>query len=434
MSALLIRNGTLLDPQRGVQEGMDILLEKQRISKIGRNLPAPSRCEVVDVHGKWVLPGVIDAHAHISEPNRLDRETIASLGRAAANGGVTSVIVRPSDDLPLDNIALVEFLRSKAFQQTKTRVFPVSAATAKRQGRQLIDMGELAGAGVVAAGDDMRAGASAQITRRAMEYARMFDLPYFSFPMDPSLAGRGMINEGYTSTMLGLAGSPASAEEIIVIRDIILARDAKCRLHLSPVTTVASVELVRRAKADGISVTAETHPHYFILTEAACQNYDTNTKVDPPLRTEADVDAVCRGIKDGTIDIVASGHTPLSIIDKDLEFDIAVEGISGIEILIPLCITYLVKHGIVYPEHLANLLCMNPARLLGQPLLGRFEPGAAADITVIDPDLVKIVDPVSFKGRGRNTPFAGVELAGWPVLTVAWGEIIMRDGELTYAQ
>ncbi len=295
----------------------------------------------------------------------------------------------------------------------------MSAATAKRQGKQLIDMGELAGAGVVAAGDDMRASSSAQITRRAMEYARMFDLPYFSFPMDPSLAGKGMINEGYTSTMLGLAGSPASAEEIIVIRDIILARDAKCRLHISPVTTVASVELVRRAKADGISVTAETHPHYFILTEAACKSYDTNTKVDPPLRTDADVDAVCRGIKDGTIDIVASGHTPLSIIDKDLEFDIAVEGISGIEILIPLCITFLVKHGIVYPEHLANLLCTNPARLLGQPLLGRFEPGAAADITVVDPDLVKMVDPVSFKGAAGIHHLPGWNWQAGRVLTVA---------------
>jgi dihydroorotase len=434
MKPLLLRGGTLLDPQRGVQEYTDILLEKQRISKIGRELPVPSHGTVVDVAGKWVLPGVIDAHTHISEPNRLDRETIASLGRAAAAGGVTSVVVRPNDDLPLDNIALVEFLRSKAFQQTKTRIFPVSAATAQRQGKQLIDMGELAGAGVVAAGDDMRSVASAQIVRRAMEYARMFDLPYFSFPMDPSLAGRGMINEGYTSTMLGLAGSPASAEEVIVIRDIILARDAKCRLHISPVTTVASVELVRRAKADGISVTAETHPHYFILTEAACKSYDTNTKVDPPLRTEADVDAVCRGIKDGTIDIVASGHTPLSIIDKDLEFDIAVEGISGIEILLPLCISSLVKRGIVYPEQLANLLSHNPACMLGQPLLGRFEVGVAADITVVDPDMVKEVDPIAFKSRGRNTPFAGAPLAGWPVLTIAWGEIIMREGELTYTQ
>lgn len=433
MNQILLRNGTLLDPHRGVQENTDILIERGKLARIGRGISLPIRTEELDMAGKWIMPGIIDLHAHQSEPQRLDRETIASLGRAAAAGGITSAVIRPNADMPLDNIALVEFLRSKANRETRTRFFPVSATTIGRKGERLIEIGEMASTGVVATGDDTRSYAQAEIVRRAMEYARMFDLPYFSFPSDPSLAGRGVINEGYVSMMLGLEGIPASAEEIIVIRDIILAREAKCHLHIGPVTTAASVELVRRAKGDGLDVTAETHPHFFILTENACAGYDTDTKVDPPLRTERDLLSVRQGLVDGTIDIIASGHTPLSIVDKDLEFDTAVPGISGIEIMLPLCVTCLIKEGIIYPEMLAKLLSAAPAALLGQSQLGRLEIGAVADLTVIDPNLTKEVDPTTFKGRGRNTPFEGVTLTGWAIMTIVAGQIVMSNGELQYS-
>jgi dihydroorotase len=425
---LLITGGRVLDPSRDFDRVCDLLLVDGTVAACGDGLPAPPGAEVYDAAGKWVMPGAVDLHVHLSEPARTDRETVASLSRAAAAGGVTTAVCRPCADLPLDNLALAEFLYSKNRREGLVRLKPVAALTRGLKGETLTDVGDLVTGGAVAMGDDGPV-MNSQVMRRGMEYARTFQVPVVSFPEDRSLAAGGVMNEGFVSTTLGLKGIPWSAEEVMVVRDVILARMTRCHVHVSPVTVAGAVELIRRAKADGVRVTCDTSPHYFRLTERAVEGYNTLAKVSPPLRGDRDVEAVMRGLADGTIDAVASHHVPLSVVDKDVEFNDAAFGISGLETFVPLTYTALVAEGGMRPVDFVRLISTRPAEIFGLAG-GTLAEGAPADVTVVDVAATAPFAASSFFSRGKNTPFDGVAAAGRPVLAVVGGNVIMKDGRL----
>jgi dihydroorotase len=428
---LLIKNGRVVDPSRDFDGVCDLLLADGVVAACEAGLAAPDDAEVYDASGKWVIPGAIDLHVHFSEPTRADRETVASLSRAAAAGGVTTAVCRPCGDVPLDNIAVAEFLLSKNRREGLVRLEPVAAMTRGLKGATLTDVGDLVTGGAVAVGDD-RAVMDSQVMRRGLEYARSFAVPVVAFPQDESLAAGGVMNEGFVSTTLGLRGIPWSAEEVMVIRDVILARMTRWHVHISPVTVAGAVELVRRAKADGVKVTCDTSPHYFWLTEGAVEGYNTFAKVSPPLRGERDVEAVKAGLADGTIDAVASHHVPLSVVDKDVEFNDAAFGVSGLETFVALSYTALAAGGRMSPLDFVRLISTGPAKLFGLAG-GTLAVGAPADVTVLDVEGFWAITPASFFSRGKNTPFGGVEVAGRPTLTAVGGNVVMRDGKLAAA-
>jgi len=427
--SLLLKGGRVIDPAQDLDRVADLLLVDGRVAGCDDNISPPADTEVYDAAGKWVIPGAVDLHVHLSEPARADRETVASLSRAAAAGGVTTAACRPGDDLPLDNITTLEYLLSKNRSEGLIRLKSVAALTRRRAGETLTDIGDLVEGGAVALGDD-RAIMNSQVMRRGLEYARTFEVPVVSFAQDESLARGGVMNEGFVSTSLGLKGIPWSAEEVMVIRDIILARMTRWHVHISPVTVAGAVELIRRAKADGIRVTCDTAPHYFTLTETAAAGYNTFAKVSPPLRLERDLEAVRAGLADGTIDAITSSHEPLTIVDKDIEFAAAAFGISGVETFVPLSFTELVTKGGIAPRAYVNLISTKPAAVLGLPG-GTLAVGAPADVVVLDVETAAVVAPASFLSRGKNTPFAGVTCVGWPVLTVVGGHVILRDRSST---
>lgn len=422
---ILISQGRVLDPSRNLDAVCDLLIENGKIAACAPEIKPAPETKVHDARGQWVIPGAVDLNARLSEPARADRETVASLGRAAAAAGVTTVLCRPCDDLPLDNIAAVEFLFSKNRREGLVRLTAAAALTRRRAGETLTDVGDLITGGALALGDD-RPVMNSAVMRRGLEYARDYGVPVITFPQDESLAAGGVVNEGVVSTSLGLKGIPWSAEEVMVIRDIILARMTRSRVHISPVTVAGAVNLIRRAKADGIQVSCDTAPHYLLLTEEATLGYNTAAKVLPPLRSRADADALLAALADGTIDAVASAHFPLSVVDKDVEFADAAFGISALETFLPLSYHALVVRGGLQPLQFVRLVSTAPAKLLGIDA-GTLAPGARADVTVLDVSRERTVEPASFYSRGKNTPFAGFTCAGWPTLTVVGGVVVMKD-------
>lgn len=420
---ILLKNGRVIDPVNGIDEKMDVLILAGRISSVRRTLKASASHKVIDCRGKWVVPGLIDMHVHLREPGDEHKETIASGTRAAAAGGFTAVACMPNTRPVNDCQAVTRLILEKAMN-CPARVYPVGAISKACEGERLAELGEMKRAGVVAVSDDGQPVGSSQLMRRALEYSSNHGLPLISHAEELSLSHGGVMNEGFLSTKLGLQGIPRAAEEIMVYRDLALAEHTGMKVHIAHVSTGESVSLIRRAKAKGWPVTAETAPHYFSLTEQAVDNYDTNAKMNPPLRTATDVEAIIAGLQDGTIDAIATDHAPHSILEKEIEFDQAANGIIGLETAVPLSLR-LARERDLTATRIIELLSVNPARILGVEG-GSLTVATAADITVIDPARKFQLTREQLVSKSKNSPFLGWHLQGKAVLT-------MVDGNITYS-
>jgi dihydroorotase len=427
MSRLLLKGGRVVDPAQGIDATLDVMIAEGSIEEVSPRVQ-PRGAQVVDVKGLVVCPGFIDLHVHLREPGREDKETIATGTRAAAAGGFTAVCAMPNTDPVNDTAGITRAILEKARAEGAVRVYPIGAVTRGQKGEELAEYGDLKEAGCVALSDDGRPVASARVMRRALEYAKAFDLVVIDHCEEPTLAEKACMNEGPVSTALGLRGVPAAGEAIVVERDCLLAELAGGRVHIAHLSAAASVEAVRRARARGARVTAEATPHHLFLTDEAVREtgYDTNTKMNPPLRSEKDRETVLTGILDGTIDCIATDHAPHTVDDKKVEFDQAANGVVGLETAVALCLDRLVGEGLVQLPHLVALLSTNPARVLGLPG-GTLAPGSPADVTVLDLARKRQVDPARFESRSRNTPFAGWILKGWPAMTIVGGRVAWKD-------
>ena len=424
---LIIKGGRVIDPANGVDGILDIYIEGDKIVPPPKNAKksndTQNGAEVIDATGKIVAPGLIDMHCHLREPGFEYKEDIASGTRAAAAGGFTTICCMPNTNPVNDSRSVTEFIMAQARKAGFCKVLPIGAITKGSLGLELAEMGEMAEAGCVGFSDDGKPVANAEMMRHALEYAKTFDRTIISHCEDPTLSAGGVMNEGAVSTRLGLRGIPAAAEEVMVARDISLAKLTGGRVHIAHVSTAGSVELIRRAKADGINVTAETCPHYFTLTDEGVMSYNTYLKVNPPLRTETDRKAIIAGLSDGTIDVIATDHAPHAASEKDVEFDLAPFGISGLETALPLSMA-LANSGLLPMVELIKKLTINPARALGLALPS-LSPGSLADIVLIDPEMEKTVRPEALISKGKNTAFSGLILKGWPVETIHEGKKIV---------
>jgi dihydroorotase len=409
---------------------MDVLLSDGVVKQLGYGLEADG-AQVFEARGMWVVPGLIDMHVHLREPGEEWKEDIASGTRAAAAGGFTTVVAMANTRPPVDDASMVSSILARAAEKAVVRVLPVGAVTRGLEGRELAEMGDMAEAGAVAFSDDGHPIADAEVMRCALQYARAFGKPIIDHCQEPSLTREAVMHLGYWSTVLGLRGMPAEAEEIMVARDIMLARLTGGRVHIAHASTRGTVELLRSARVKGLPVTAEVTPTHLCFTDQLVHDtaYDTSTKVNPPLRTEEDVQALRRALAQGIVDAIATDHAPHHRDDKEVEYNYAAFGISGLETAVPLLITELVQTGVIPPGTLVERLTAGPARVLGLEA-GSLRAGGRADVTVIDPGLEKTVDPDRFYSKGRNTPLAGRKLRGWPVLTVVAGHVVMREGEV----
>ena len=428
--ALLLRGGRLVDPSQGLDEIGDLLITNgvvEAIGRIGDVRRDGDALDTIDVAGHVVAPGFIDVHCHLREPGREEVETIATGARAAAAGGFTAVCAMPNTDPVTDNQAAVGFIISQAKRAGGSKVYPIGAISIGQMGQTLAEFGEMIGAGAVAVSDDGKPVVSAQLMRTALEYARTFGIPVADHCEEPTLALGGAMNEGLMSARLGLRGIPAEAEEIMAIRDILLARRTGGHIHLCHMSTKGSVELIRWGKERGINVTAEVCPHHLSLTEESVDGYNTNAKMNPPLRTAMDVAALQEGVKDGTIDVIATDHAPHHYDEKEREFADAPNGIVGLETALSVNLTWLVHRGVVDIPTLVEKMACAPARLFKLPG-GTLRRGAAADVTVFDADVVWTVDPAKFRSKGRNTPYTGMELRGRVECTLVDGRIVYRRG------
>jgi dihydroorotase len=422
---LLLQGGTLLDPSRGVNERGDLLLAEGKVARVGGTIERPEEAEVVDCTGMYVSPGFIDVHCHLREPGREDVETIATGACAAAAGGFTAVCAMPNTEPVTDNQAAVGFIIRQALRAGAARVYPIGAISVGQKGESLAEFGEMVGAGAVAVSDDGRPVVSSHLMRTALEYAQAFDIPVIDHCEEPTLAHGGSMNEGVVSARLGLRGIPAEAEEIMVIRDILLARRTGGHVHLAHMSTKGSVELIRWGKERGINVTAEVTPHHLTLTEEAVDGYDTHAKMNPPLRTAEDVAVLQEALRDGTIDLVATDHAPHHYDAKEREFADAPFGIIGLETALALVVTELVDTGIIDFPTLVDRMSTRPAKLFHLPG-GTLAEGTLADVTVFDPKREWKVEPSEFLSKGRNTPYAGRVLRGRAMCTIVDGRIVHR--------
>ena len=416
MKKLLIKNAHIDDANT-----KDILIEDGLISKIDKSLQED--CEVINADGLYVLPGLIDAHCHLRDPGFEYKEDIESGTKSAAAGGFTSIACMPNTSPVTDNKTVVKYILGKAKMFGVVNVLPIATISKGSDGDELSEMGDLKEAGAVAVSDDGKPVTGPLLMKRALQYAQMFNLPVISHCEELEMVDGGSMNEGLTSTLMGLKGIPSVAEEIMVSRDLILAEFTRAAIHIAHVSTALSVDLIRNAKRRGVKVTCETCPHYFTLTEEACEGFNTLAKVNPPLRTKKDVEAIIEGLKDGTIDIIATDHAPHHIDDKNVEFAKAANGMIGFETAFPLAITYLVKPGHLSLLQLIEKMCLNPAKLLRLDR-GEIAVGKVADLTIVDLDSKFTVDVSKFKSKSKNSPFDGFKLSGKIVHTIVNGNII----------
>jgi len=422
---LLLRNGRVIDPSSGIDSRMDVLISKDKIELIRERIEAEGGTRVLELEGKLVVPGLVDMHVHLREPGREDEETISSGGAAAARGGFTSIVCMANTQPPIDTSGMVRYVLEAASRTSPVKVFPVAAATVGLRGEQMAEIVDLRDAGAVAISDDGNFTGNSEVARRVMEYARMAGLPVISHCEDPYVGKGGVMNEGYWSTALGLKGIPAASEVAAVGREIALAELTRARIHIAHVSTGGAVDLIRQAKRKGLAVTAEATPHHLVLSDEAVSGYDTNAKMNPPLRSEEDRRAVVEGLRDGTIDVIASDHAPHCEEEKDVEFDEAAFGVIGLETTVGVVMTFLVNKGVLSLSQAIAALTAAPSSVLDIKA-GRIARGQAADITVIDPQLEWTVDPCSFASRSRNSPFKGWTLTGKSVLTIVDGKIVYQ--------
>jgi dihydroorotase len=427
MNILRIAGGRVIDPSQGVDQIADLWVKGEHIVGLGPQ-PQLHPTRVIDAAGKIVCPGLIDMHVHLREPGREEDETIATGTAAALAGGVTSVACMPNTEPALDSQAAAEFVYLQAERAGNANVFPVGAVTKARKGEELAEIGGLVEGGAVAFTDDGSPVSSAEIMRRALEYCRMFDKAVLSHAEDLELTRAGVMNEGVESMRLGLRGMPAAAEEVMIHRDIELARITGGRLHILHVSTAGGVDLIRRGKERGIRVTGEACPHHFALTDRCLRTFDSNFKMSPPLRTEADMHALIDGLKDGTLDVIATDHAPHAPEKKMRELDQTPNGIIGLETLLPVCVVALVQPGHLSWPQLIQKLTANPARVLGIDR-GTLKPGADADVTVIDPAAEWTIDPNRFRSKSRNCPFAGWQVRGRAQTVIVGGQVRFEVGE-----
>lgn len=421
---LAIVGGRVIDPESKMDRIADIFIRDKMIQRIEKPKSKFGAKETINAKGMIVAPGFIDMHTHLREPGREDEETIYTGSCAAAAGGFTSVCCMPNTHPPIDNQETVKFVYEKA-KQAKCRVYPIGCITKNQMGEELTEIYDLVQAGVVAVSDDGKPVSSPQVMRNALEYCRMFNLPVISHCEDLNLSGSGVMHEGFVSTSLGMSGIPSVAEEIMVARDIKLAEFTKARIHIAHVSTEGSVELIRQAKKRGIKVTCEATPHHFSLTHEIIRTFDTNAKVNPPVRSKKDVEAIKRGLADGTIDCIATDHAPHSIEEKDVEFDFAPCGMVGLETALGLMITELIEKKVLsWPQAIAKLT-INPARILNLNG-GRIKKNSPADITIIDPKATWIVDPTKFQSKSKNSPFGKRKLKGKVCYTIIDGKVKYR--------
>ncbi len=427
---ILIKGGRIIDPRNNTDRVADILIDKNVISEIGTDLqPEGFEIEIIDAGGKIVAPGLVDMHCHLREPGYEYKEDIESGAKSAVMGGFTSIACMPNTNPVIDNAAVVEYIISKAEKLGYANVYPIGAVSKGMKGEELSEIGELKFAGVVGISDDGKPVASSGLMRRALEYASMFDVTVMSHCEDMGLVNEGSMNEGYTATRLGLRGITRAAEEVMVSRDILIAEALGVPVHICHVSTRGSVDLVRQAKKRGVKVTCETCPHYFTLTDEACDGYNTNAKMNPPLRLADDVAAIKEGLKDGTIDAIATDHAPHHIDEKNCEFALANNGIVGFETALGLSITHLVKTGDLSFNEMLAKLTMNPADILGLNK-GSIDIGKPADVVVFNPDEEYTVNVAEFKSKSKNSPYDGWKLYGKPEYTVVGGRIVVNQGIL----
>ncbi len=421
MNTLRITNGRVIDPSQNLDQVTDLWIRGGHIHGLGPH-PHLQPDRVLDASGKIVCPGLIDMHVHLREPGREEDETIATGTASALAGGVTSVACMPNTEPALDSQAAAEFVYLQAERAGHANVFPVGAITKGRQGKELSEMGGLVEGGAVAFTDDGSPVVSAEIMRRALEYCRMFDKAVLSHCEDLDLTRGGVMHEGFESMRLGLRGMPAAAEEVMVHRDIALSELTGGRLHILHVSTAGSVDLIRRARQRGVRVSGEACPHHFTLTDKCLRTFDSNYKMAPPLRTDADVQALIAGLKDGTLEVIATDHAPHAPEKKMRELDQAPNGIIGLETLLPICVLSLIEPGYLTWPQLIEKLTTNPARILGIDR-GTLRPGADADVTLIDPAAEWTIDPHQFQSKSRNCPFAGWKVRGWAHAVVVGGVV-----------
>lgn len=422
MSNLLIRNGRVIDPSQGMDKTADVLIENGRIAAIGNGLTTANGT-TIDATGHIVCPGLIDIHVHLREPGNEDAETIASGSAAAAAGGFTSIACMPNTQPALDNEAMVEFVFRQAARAGLCNVFPIGAITKRREGKELAEMGQMVRAGAVGFSDDGAGVADPAVMLRALQYAKMFDRPIIQHCEDASLAGGGAMNSGPTALRLGLPGIPAMAEEMMIQRDLLLAANTQARYHVAHISTAGAVQMVREGKRRKVQVTTEVCPHHLLLTDDCCDTYDTNYKMNPPLRSEADVEACIAGVADGTIDCLVTDHAPHDRARKELDFQNAPFGIVGLEVALGLFVKALVTPGHLDWPGLIARMTVNPARVLGLAK-GTLGVGSDGDVTIIDPNRSWTVDPTEFRSLSRNCPYEGWELRGRATHTVVGGRVV----------
>lgn len=420
---LCIIGGLLINPKTNTEETTDIWIEDGEIIDIGER-DTNEADQIIDAAGKWVVPGLIDLHVHLREPGFEHKEDIKSGCEAAAKGGFTTICCMPNTNPIIDNECVVEYIHAMAAKANGVNVLPIGAITKGQEGESLANIGKMVEHGICGVSEDGRTVMDAGLMKKAMQYVKPFNIPIFSHTEDHTLAG-GSMNAGENAQLFGIKGIGREAEEVIVARDIILAKYTGAKLHLAHMSTKGSIDLIRMAKIQGIEITAETAPHYFTLDDSILGDYDTNKKMNPPLRTKEDVEAMKAALKEGIIDVIATDHAPHHYDEKNVEFDKAPFGIVGLETSFALSYTHLVKTGMLTPLELIDKMSSKPAKILGLDK-GSIEVGKVADITIISTDLMYNIDPATFVSKGKNTPFTGIAVWGEISYTLVNGKIIYQ--------